>query len=259
MQDIPTILVTNDDGVSAKGIRNLVEVASEFGHVVVVAPDGPQSAQSHSITIKDPIRIKKAKYLHGSKEAYACSGTPVDCVKLARHVVMKDQKIDLCLSGINHGSNASSNVLYSGTMAAASEASLLGINAIGFSLNDFSADADFSASTHFVRKIIRHVLTHGMGESNLFNVNIPNIPTAEIRGVKVCRQAKGYWTEKFIEHKDPTGKPYYWLTGAFHCPDTKDDTDIWALDNHYVSLVPILNDRTEHNSIESLSSFEKII
>ncbi len=144
-------------------------------------------------------------------------------------------------------------------MAAASEASLLGINAIGFSLNDFSADADFSASTHFVRKIIRHVLTHGMGESNLFNVNIPNIPTAEIRGVKVCRQAKGYWTEKFIEHKDPTGKPYYWLTGAFHCPDTKDDTDIWALDNHYVSLVPILNDRTEHNSIESLSSFEKII
>jgi len=182
----PLILVTNDDGITAKGIATLVDIVRPLGEVVVVAPDSPQSGQGHAITIKDPLRLKPSKQF-GDIVAYECSGTPVDCVKLANNVALKGRKVDLCVSGINHGSNAAINILYSGTMSAAMEASLEGINSIGFSLLDFSHNADFEQGRKFVTKIIKDVLEKGMSDCNLLNVNIPNLPEADIKGIKVRR------------------------------------------------------------------------
>lgn len=253
----PLILVTNDDGIAAPGIANLVEVAKEFGDVVVVAPDSPQSAQGHSITIENHLRLYPVKMFDGV-EAYECSGTPVDCVKLGKFVLFQDRKIDLCVSGINHGSNASTNVIYSGTMSAATEAAMEGVDSIGFSLDSFSMDADFAASKHYARKIIAHALKHGLGDTNLLNVNIPNVPLEDIKGIKVCRQAKGFWAEEFLEAKDPQGRPYYWLTGRFEYLDSGEDNDIWALQNNYISIVPVMYDLTNHQAIDSIKVFENL-
>ncbi|MCB0704611.1 MAG: 5'/3'-nucleotidase SurE [Saprospiraceae bacterium] len=249
------ILVTNDDGIAAPGIRALVEVAREFGEVVVVAPDSPQSAQGHAITISEPIRLHQVEVIPGV-ETYECTGTPVDCVKLAKHVVLKDQQIDLCLSGINHGSNASINIIYSGTMSAAMEASIEGIPSIGFSLLDYSWDADFEPAKTVVRQVIRKVLEHGINGCNLLNVNIPKIPEAEIKGIRICRQAEANWKEDFMEAKDPRGQKYYWLTGEFVKSDVAPDTDLWALDNGYVSVVPSGHDLTVHQAIAGLKKLE---
>lgn len=252
MNKKPTILVCNDDGITSLGIRALVEVAKEFGRVIVVAPDSPQSAQGHSITLEDPIRIHKSDIFGKDVESYECTGTPVDCIKIAKNVVLKGQAINLCLSGVNHGSNASSNVLYSGTMSAAMEASIEGVDAIGFSLLDFSPDADFTAAKHFVRKIIAMALEIGIGSTNLLNVNIPKLPLEEIKGIKICRQAKGYWAEDFQEGKDPMGRTYYWLTGKYIYQDSGEDSDIWALQNGYVSVVPVMHDLTHYTALNSL-------
>ncbi len=252
MQNKPTILVCNDDGITARGIRSLVEVAQEFGEVVVVAPDSPQSAQGHSITIEDPIRIHSTDIFGPTVSAHECTGTPVDCVKIAKNVVLKGQTIDLCFSGINHGSNASTNIIYSGTMSAAMEASMEGIPAIGFSLLDFSSEADFTASKHFVRQIITAALQNGFGATKLLNVNIPKLPLEAIKGTRICRQAKGHWNEEFVEGKDPIGRPYYWLTGEYIYQDVGEDSDIWALENGYVSIVPVMHDLTFHAAIPSL-------
>ncbi len=251
----PLILVTNDDGIVAPGIRNLVAVAKEFGEVIVVAPDSPQSAKGHAITIHDLLRINKVEVFEGV-ESYSCTGTPVDCVKMAKHTVLKDRAIDLCISGINHGSNASVNIIYSGTMSAAMEAAMEGIKAIGFSLCDFSFDADFSAAQHYARLLIHWALNNSMTESKLLNVNVPKLPIAEIKGIKVCRQAEGRWTEDFLENKDPSGRQYYWLTGKFYCDDRLPDTDIWALDNGYVSVVPCQHDLTNHAAVISYKDME---
>ena len=223
-------------GFSAPGIRALVEVAKEFGEVVVVAPDSPQSGQGHAITISSPLRLHKVDLFEGI-EAYECTGTPVDSVKLAKHVVLKDRKFDLCVSGINHGSNASINIIYSGTMSAAMEASLEGINAIGFSLLNYAWDANFENAKPFIRQIIKYTLENGLTNCKLLNVNLPNLPMDEIKGIRVCRQAEARWDEEFMEAKDPRGQKYYWLTGKFINEDKGEDTDIWALNNGYVSVV----------------------
>jgi 5'/3'-nucleotidase len=248
MDKKPLILVTNDDGMFAPGLRALVEVARNLGEVVIVAPDSPQSGQGHAVTLSHPIRLNAVEVFSGI-DAYECSGTPVDCVKLAKHIVLKDRAIDLCVSGINHGSNASINILYSGTMSAAMEAALEGIHSIGFSLLDFSYEADFSASQPYVKMLMQFVLDGGMQKGHLFNVNIPKLALDQIKGIRVCRQASGRWIEEFVEGKDPRGEKYYWLTGNFEVDDSGTDHDIWALDNGYVSVVPSMHDLTYHDEI----------
>jgi len=253
----PLILVTNDDGMFAPGIKALVHIAKEFGDVVVVAPDSPQSAKGHAVTLHDPIRINKVDVFEGI-EAYECTGTPVDCVKLAKYKVLNGRKIDLCLSGINHGSNASVNIIYSGTMSAAMEASLDQIPSIGFSLLNYSFDADFGPSRMIARKIVKSVLDEELRETRLLNVNIPNLSLDQIRGVKVCRQAEGRWVEEFQEGEDPRGQKYYWLTGRFIMDDVKEGTDIHALDRNYVSIVPSGHDLTIHPAIKANQYLETI-
>jgi 5'-nucleotidase len=248
----PLILVTNDDGILAPGIRALVEVAVEIGDVVIVAPDSPQSGKGHAITIHDPLRLKKVKAFPGL-EAWECSGTPVDCVKLAKHVVLKDRKVDLCVSGINHGSNASINILYSGTMSAAMEAALEGIRSIGFSLLDFSFDADFEPAKPWIRQIMTFMLERPFYKGQLLNVNIPKLPAPDIKGLRICRQADARWVEKFLEGKDPSGQPYYWLTGEFVNSDKAEDTDVWALENGYISIVPSMHDLTNYQALDAFS------
>jgi len=251
----PLILVTNDDGIVAPGIRALVEVCSQIGEVVVVAPDSPQSGQGHAITITEPIRINQVSVFEGI-EAYECTGTPVDCVKLARNVILEDRNVDLCVSGINHGSNASINIIYSGTMSAAMEASIEGINSIGFSLLDFSFDADFSAAKHYADKLIRAVLDKRLINCQLLNVNIPNVTLDEIQGMKICKQGEGTWIEDFKEAKDPRGQKYYWLTGSFDSSQATPDTDLWALKNNYVSIVPSGHDLTKYDALDQLKYLE---
>ncbi len=253
----PLILVTNDDGITAPGIRALVSVARELGEVVVVAPDSPQSGMGHAITVNTPIRLHPAKVFDGI-EAYECSGTPADCVKLARHIVLKDRKPGLCVSGINHGSNASINIIYSGTLSAAMEASLEGVPSIGFSLLDYSYDANFEHCKPFVKILMEHVLAKGLEEGSLLNVNIPNLEQGQIKGMRVCRQADARWDEDFMEAADPRGQKYYWLTGRFVNEDKGEDTDIWALQNGYISVVPSMHDLTNYRAMKSLKAIENM-
>ncbi len=248
----PLILVTNDDGITAPGIKNLIEVAKTFGEVIVVAPDKPQSGQGHAITLNLPLRLNEL-HLFDDVKTYSCSGTPVDCVKLAKNVIMKNRTIDLCVSGINHGSNAAINILYSGTMSAAMEASIEGINSIGFSLCDHSYEADFTASKVYAEKIIKHILENGMPNTKLLNVNIPKGDPNDIKGIKVCKQSEGYWKEEFKEGIDPMGKKYYWLTGEYYDLDQNQNTDIKALAENYVSVVPCGHDLTEYTALSQLN------
>ena len=255
-RDRPLILVTNDDGITAGGIRNLVEVARQFGEVLVVAPDSPQSAQGHAITIETPVFVRESDVFGEGVKAYECSGTPVDCVKLAKSVLLKGRTPDLCVSGINHGSNAAVNIIYSGTLSAAMEASLEGIPSVGFSYLDYQADADFGPCLPYVRHIIRHVLENGMAEGSLYNVNIPKVEDGGIRGLRVCRQANARWVEEYVAGEDPRGRPYYWLTGRFVNDDKREDTDAKALQEGYVSLVPSHHDLTNHLALRSLKALE---
>lgn len=244
------ILVTNDDDVTAGGIAALVEVAQAFGRVVVVAPERPQSAKGHAITISEPLRLKSVDLFDGV-EAIACSGTPVDCVKIAVNQVL-DRRPDLVLSGVNHGSNASINVVYSGTMSAAMEGAIEGIPSIGFSLLDYAYDADFSASQVVVREIVGHCLEKGFPDSKLLNVNIPKGASDAIKGWKICRQARARWKEEFDHRQDPFGRDYFWLTGKFLNDDEGSDTDIAALNDNYVSVVPVQADLTAHSDVQKL-------
>jgi 5'-nucleotidase len=252
----PLILVTNDDGLFAPGIRALVEVASTLGDVVVVAPDSPQSGMGHAITIHNPLRLNRVDSF-GDIEAYECNGTPVDCVKLAKHVILKGREVDLCVSGINHGSNASINIIYSGTLSAAMEASLEGINSIGFSLLDYSFNANFEPAKPFVHQIMKRVLLKGLYDTRLLNVNIPALPDGQIKGMRVCRQANARWVEEFMMAKDPRDQPYYWLTGKFVNEDSGEDTDVWALENGYISIVPSHHDLTNYKSLASLGDLQQ--
>lgn len=251
----PLILVTNDDGISAPGIRTLMDVMLTLGDVVVVAPDSPQSAMGHAITINNTLHIEKIE-LHNPKiVAYSCSGTPVDCVKMAVHEILK-RKPDLCVSGINHGSNSSINVIYSGTMSAAVEAGIEGIPAIGFSLLDYHWSADFEHAKTYIQKIAEQVLENGLPDGVILNVNIPKKADSKIKGIKVCRQAKAFWQERFDKRTNPQGKEYYWLTGEFVNQDQGEDTDEWALSQGFISLVPVQFDLTAHHAIQKLNSYQ---
>jgi 5'-nucleotidase len=255
MQKRPLILVTNDDGISAAGIKALVDVVVELGEVVVIAPDKPQSGMGHAITINSTLRINREK-THPVAEQYNSSGTPVDCVKLAINKILT-RKPDLIVSGINHGSNMSINVIYSGTMSAAVEGALEGVPSIGFSLCDHSIDADFSVAKKYVDHICRAVLKNGLAEGTCLNVNIPKAKEDEIKGIRICRQGKANWIEELDERLDPSGNPYYWLTGKFmNFEEGKEDTDVWALDNNYVSVVPVQFDMTAHHTIAGLKDWK---
>ncbi|MBJ6366478.1 5'/3'-nucleotidase SurE [Snuella sedimenti] len=250
----PLILITNDDGINAPGIRTLIDIMNTIGDVVVVAPDSPQSGMGHAITLDSTLYVQQVKLGNDSQPEYSCSGTPADCVKLAIREIL-DRKPDLCVSGINHGSNSSINVIYSGTMSAAIEAGIEGIPAIGFSLLDYKWHANFEATKPYVKKITEQVLEHGLPDGVILNVNIPNIPSKDIKGIKVCRQAKANWVEEFDKRKNPQGKDYYWLTGKFVNLDHGEDTDEWALENGYVSVVPTQFDLTAHDYIQNLNNW----
>jgi 5'-nucleotidase len=250
----PLILVCNDDGITAPGIRNLVEAVRHLGEVVIVAPDSPQSAMGHAVTISKPLRLDKTD-IYGSITAYQCSGTPADCVKLAVDKVLH-RKPDLLVSGINHGSNSSINVLYSGTMSAAMEGAIEGIPAVGFSLCNFAYDADFSYAQKVATHIAGQIIEQGLPQGTLLNVNIPNAPESEIAGIKICRQANAKWKEEFDERQDPNGRKYFWLTGKFINNDKGEDTDEWALANKYVSVVPVHFDLTAHHAMPFLNQWD---
>lgn len=248
----PLILVSNDDGITSKGIRVLVSVMKKLGDVVVVAPDSPQSGMGHAITIGQTLRLYEEDIFEDVL-AYKSSGTPADCVKLAKHHVLKDRKPDLVVSGINHGSNTSISVLYSGTMSAAIEGALEGLPSIGFSLCDFSSKADFSHIEEWVEKIARQVLEHGIPKGIALNVNFPPKRNEDIRGIKICRQADAKWQEEFVERFDPTGRKYFWLAGNFVNFDKGEDNDEWAIANNYVSIVPCQYDLTAHHAISHIN------
>jgi len=248
----PLILVVNDDGISAPGIRDLIRIMNDFGNVFVVAPDSPQSGKGHAITIEATIRCDKVIIEDGPQTEYSCSGTPVDCIKLALSKIL-DRKPDLCVSGINHGSNSSINVIYSGTMSAAVEAGVEGIPAIGFSLLDYSWNADFEPLKEHIKKIALNVLEQGLPDGVVLNVNFPK--SKKFNGIKVCRQARANWVEEFDKRTNPQGRVYYWLTGKFVNMDKGEDTDEWALANNYISIVPVQFDLTAHHFIHKLNNW----
>ena len=254
MMEKPLIFVTNDDGISSPGITFLVTIAKQFGEVAVIAPDKPQSGMGHAITINSTLRIQKTNY-HNVILEFACSGTPVDCVKMAVNNVLP-RKADLILSGVNHGSNSSINVIYSGTMSAAIEGALEGAPSIGFSLCGYGIDADFKQAENFVHEIISQTLKHKLPPGVCLNVNIPKLKSDEIKGIKVCRQAKANWVEEFDERKDPYGRSYYWLTGKFvNFEPESTDTDEWALANGYVSVVPTQCDLTANKHLQAIGKY----
>ena len=251
----PLILVTNDDGITAPGIRTLIEVMNKIGDVVVVAPDSPQSGMGHAITIDSTLYCTEITVDEGPQKEYQSSGTPADCVKLAINELM-DRKPDLCVSGINHGSNASINVIYSGTMSAAIEAGIEGVPAIGFSLLDYRWKADFTPLKPYIETIVRNALKEKIPADVVLNVNFPLREKEAIKGIKICRQAKAQWVEKFDKRQSPMGRDYYWLTGEFINEDGGDDTDEAALEEGYISIVPTQFDLTAHHAIQKLNSWK---
>tara|TARA_B110000305_G_scaffold56923_1_gene62947 strand:+ start:63 stop:827 length:765 start_codon:yes stop_codon:yes gene_type:complete len=248
------ILITNDDGYSSKGIKALINAVKNLGKILIVAPDSPQSGMGHAISVNKPIRCYKTNFFD-SVEAYCCTGTPVDCIKMGLYL-LKDKKPDLILSGINHGSNVSTNILYSGTMSAAVEGALSGIPSVGYSLTDYSEDADFQYSEKIVQIISKKVIKEGLKKGTCLNVNIPNIKENQIKGIKVCRQGRAFWDDTFDHRKDPLGKDYYWLTGSFSSKEQAIDTDINYLENNYVTIVPTQFDMTCHDSVDELKKWK---
>jgi 5'-nucleotidase len=250
----PLLFVTNDDGISSKGIKSLIDVAQEFGDVIVIAPDKPQSGMGHAITVNQILRLEKS-LIFDTIEAYTCSGTPVDCVKLGIYEVMK-KKPDLILSGINHGANYSTNVLYSGTMSAAVEGAMENIPSIGFSLDDFHADADFSEVQRWSKKLIHKALNGTFPENVCLNVNFPKYSGSAYKGFQVCSQAHAFWEDRFDKRLDQFGKPYYWLTGEFAAGEELNGTDIDALNKGRISIVPTQFDMTAYNAIDEIKNWD---
>ena len=244
------ILITNDDGVNSNGLQALTEEASLFGRVTVVAPEHGMSGMSHAITMSNPIYLRRIRH-GGNLSVYACHGTPVDCVKIAIDHVMEREPPTIVLSGINHGSNSNISVIYSGTLGAATEGFSYGIASIGFSLTDHDPDADLTATRYYVRRVLQTVLERDSKEPVCLNVNVPSLPMEQIKGIRVCRQTKGYWQEEFVRNTDPRGRDYYWLTGKFHNIEPKEtESDEWALANGYVSIVPVMVDLTDYKRLD---------
>ena len=251
MNEQPLILICNDDGVEAPGLRYLIESVADMGHVIAVAPSEPRSGQSAAITVNSPLRIKRCEDIAGA-EVYAVTGTHVDCVKLAMHTVLADRKVSVMLSGINHGSNAGNCVVYSGTMGAAFEACMIGIPAIGFSLLHHSMKADFSMGMPFIKEIVAELLRRPLPDGICLNVNIPARVVPE--GVRVCRAARGRWTDEYERYTDPLGNPFYWLTGRFvNAEPDATDTDEYWLSRNYISAVPVAVDMTARDEVEFLA------
>jgi 5'-nucleotidase len=226
---------------------------SKLGEVVVVAPNSPQSGMGHAITIGETLRLVTSDIFDGTP-SYECSGTPADCIKLAKHHILHDRTPDLVVSGVNHGSNTSVSVLYSGTMSAAIEAAIEGLPAIGFSLCDYSHEANFDHIRGYLREIASGVLEKGLKEGVALNVNFPPQRDEPVRGIRLCRQAIAKWKEEFDEREDPQGKPYFWLTGRFINNDISEETDEWAIANNYVSIVPCHYDFTDYESLNTLKN-----
>jgi 5'-nucleotidase len=253
------IFLTNDDSYMSKGFRAAVELAKEFGKVIAIAPDRVQSGMSQAITINSPLFMRQVE-ISDDVEIYAFSGTPVDCAKIAFDHFFADKRVDLVLSGINHGSNAAVNVMYSGTMGAAIEGSFYGIPSIGLSLDDHDADADFEGAVRYARMIISDVLeaAERLPRPLCLNVNVPKIPADDIQGIRLCRQTRGFWREDFYARQDPHGRDYFWLTGAFHNAEPEaEDTDEWALAHNYVAVVPVQVDMTDYKMLKSLDGVIK--
>ncbi len=253
-EDKPLFLITNDDGIYSKGIKSLVEVAKDFGDILVVAPDRPQSGMGHAITVNEPLKIRKSDSFP-EYDSYSCSGTPVDCVKLAIYHILKGRPA-MVLSGVNHGSNQSINVIYSGTMSAAIEGALEGIPSIGFSLLDHARDADFTTAKQVIRTILEHTTNRRMPHGVCLNVNIPKVTPEELKGIRVCRQGQAHWEDDFDTRKDPHGGEYHWMIGEFKSFDKGEDTDMWALEHNYVSVVPTQFDLTAHHAIAELNNWD---
>lgn len=257
--DKPLILVTNDDGITSKGIKVLVDAMKKLGEVWVVAPDSPQSGMGHAITVGDTLRLKESFLFDGVK-AFECSGTPADCVKMARQFVLKDHRQpNVVVSGINHGSNTSISVLYSGTMSAAIEAAIEGTPAIGFSLCDYSSDANFQHTTEYVLKIVQQVLDKGIPQGVALNVNFPPKRNERLQGIRICRQANAKWVEHFDERFDPNGRRYFWMVGNFVNFDEGNDNDEWAIANNYVSVVPCQFDLTAYQALATLKTWDILV
>lgn len=255
MQKRPLILVTNDDGITAPGIRTLISVMNEIGDVIVIAPDSPQSGMGHAITLDSTIYCDAITIDEGPQLEYRCSGTPADCVKMAISEIL-NKKPDLCVSGVNHGSNSSINVIYSGTMSAAVEAGIEGIPAIGFSLLDYSWNAKFDHLKAAIKKIAENVLERGLPDGVVLNVNFPKVESKKFKGIKICRQARANWVEEFDKRVNPQGKEYYWLTGKFINLDNGEDTDLWSLKNGYIAIVPVGFDMTAHHFLPALNQWK---
>jgi 5'-nucleotidase len=247
----PLILITNDDGHDAPGIQVLTLLMMQLGDVVVVAPDGARSAQSNALTVTHPIRFKKLEQKEGLIR-YSCTGTPTDCVKLALNEIV-DRRPDLIVAGINHGSNSAINVIYSGTMGAVLEGCENGILSIGFSVCDHSLDADFSIFESYVLQISRAALLNGLPHATCLNVNAPVGP---IKGIRVARQCDGRWTKEYAKRTDPRGGSYFWLTGNFenHEPEAE-DTDEWALEHGFISIVPTKIDLTAFEAMDKIRNW----
>ena len=257
MFEKPLILICNDDGYRAPGILNLTRVARNFGEVVVVAPMTGQSGMSHAVTLNHPIRLKTVS-VNGELPTYACSGTPADCIKIGLNQIL-DKKPDLVLSGINHGSNASVSLFYSGTVAAAIEACMNGIPAAALSVDDHSPDADMSVAVREAETIIANLLERGLPPGICLNINFPRMAPEKFKGLRVCRQTNGVWREEFQKRTDPHGKDYYWLTGEFSNREPGEtDTDEWAMANGYGAIVPIRIDITDLHQVEELKRWNWI-
>lgn len=255
MSHRPQILISNDDSIQAAGIEALARVAANFGDVTVVAPNAGQSGMGHAISLGKPLRLYPAPHFGGGIKAYSCNGTPADCVKLATGVLLH-RNPDLVLSGINHGANSSASAIYSGTLAAAREAAIQGVAAVGFSLLNHAHSADMTAAARVAEVIIAAVLENKLAAGQLLSVNIPDIPYEDMKGFRITRQASGRWVEEFDERIDPYGQPYYWLTGKFLLQDDSEETDEHALRNGYVSISPMMHDLTEHSRISEYSRWQ---
>jgi 5'/3'-nucleotidase len=255
----PLILVSNDDGITSNGIKLLVSIMKDLGEVLVVAPDRPQSGMGHAITVGETLRLEKTD-IFDEVQAYECSGTPADCVKIAKRFVLKDYKQpDVVVSGINHGSNTSISVLYSGTMSAAIEGAIEGTPAIGFSVCDYGHGANLSHTETYVRMITAEVLAKKLPRGVALNVNFPPKRNEPIKGVRICRQANAQWVEEFDQRFDPNGRRYFWMAGNFVNFDKGEDNDEWAIANNYVSVVPCQFDLTAHHAIPVINNEWEIL
>jgi 5'-nucleotidase len=254
--EAPRILLCNDDGITAPGIQALAAALDGLGDLYVVAPESEQSAVGHAITVRDPVRAHEVDFEgpSGDIPAWAVTGTPTDSIKLACHELL-DERPDLVMSGINHGPNTAVNVLYSGTVSAATEASILGIDAVAVSLCDWSAE-DFTGAKRWARRIARLVLRSGLPPDVLLNVNVPAVPADELEGVAVTRQARSKWEEGFDARTDPADRPYYWLSGTFVDMDNGRKTDTSAVERGYVSVTPIQHDMTAQSALDDLREWD---